>query len=128
MRSTRKILLMLIAIAALVSATVFATVAYFTDEASVTNTFTIGKVQITLDETQVDTDGVPVTPAARDAGQLIGAISYPVAIESNCSASNVSVTANTIGCTDDSAGKNIRNDRLYGRNTVDASDNVIPTT
>lgn len=65
MRSTRKALLMLIACAVLISASVFATVAYFTDEASVTNTFTVGKVHIRLDETQVSTDGVPVSPAAR---------------------------------------------------------------
>lgn len=66
--------------------------------------------------------------AARDAGQLIGAITYPSAITGTCTASNVSVIANTVNCNDDSAGKNIRNDRLYGRNVMDASDNVIPTT
>lgn len=66
MRSNRnKALLILVAIAVLVSVSVYATVAFFTDETSVTNTFTVGRVHITLDEAQVNTDGTPVTPANR---------------------------------------------------------------
>lgn len=61
MRSTRKALLILVTIAVLVSVSVYATVAFFTDETSVTNTFTVGRVNITLDEAKVDTDGRLVT-------------------------------------------------------------------
>ncbi len=41
----------------LVITTVFVTVAYLTSSDSVTNTFTVGKVAITLDETDVDVNG-----------------------------------------------------------------------
>ncbi|MBQ7313552.1 MAG: hypothetical protein IJW81_08225, partial [Clostridia bacterium] len=43
--------------AALVTASVFGTMAYLTDEEAVTNTFTVGKVGLTLDELDVDNDG-----------------------------------------------------------------------
>ncbi len=49
----------------LVVTTVFVTVAYLTSQDEVKNTFTVGNVAITLDEAQVDTDGTPVSPAAR---------------------------------------------------------------
>jgi len=55
----RKRLLGLLACAAvLVIGTVGATMAYFTDTEKATNTFTVGKVGITLDETDVD-DSTP---------------------------------------------------------------------
>lgn len=41
----------------LVMTTVFATLAFFTDEKTVTNTFTIGNIAITLDEGTVKDDG-----------------------------------------------------------------------
>ena len=49
----------------LVAASVFGTMAYLTSTDTVTNTFTVGKVNITLDEAKVNTDGMPVTPAER---------------------------------------------------------------
>lgn len=49
----------------LVVASVFGTMAYLTSTDTVTNTFTVGKVAIKLDEAKVDADGKPVTPAER---------------------------------------------------------------
>jgi len=49
----------------LVAGSIFGTFAYLTSHASVTNTFTVGKVEITLDEAKVDKYGVAVTPAER---------------------------------------------------------------
>lgn len=65
MKKTRKILLMAACAVLLVCISVGATVAYLTDTKSVTNTFTVGKVAITLDEAKVDMYGDAVTPAAR---------------------------------------------------------------
>lgn len=44
----------------LVAASVFGTMAYLTSTDTVTNTFTVGKVKITLDEAQVNADGKPI--------------------------------------------------------------------
>ena len=41
------------------------TLAYLTSTATVTNTFTVGDVELTLDETKVDENGVPVEGAER---------------------------------------------------------------
>ena len=60
-RKLRKFLMLLASALMLVSVTVGATVAYLTDTASVTNTFTVGKVGLTLDEAKVNTDGTYVT-------------------------------------------------------------------
>lgn len=49
----------------LVAASVFGTMAYLTSTDTVTNTFTVGKVNITLDEAKVDQNGTVVTPAER---------------------------------------------------------------
>ena len=54
MRSLRKPLLILAAIVLVVSAGVYATVAFMTDTEEITNTFTVGKVNISLDEAIVD--------------------------------------------------------------------------
>lgn len=54
MKKMRKILGVTLSAAALMAASVFGTMAYLTDTEAVTNTFTVGKVQITLDETNVD--------------------------------------------------------------------------
>lgn len=43
----------------LVTATIMITIAYLTDSSTVVNTFTIGKVDLTLDEAVVDKDGTP---------------------------------------------------------------------
>ena len=55
MKRTKKILSLALCAILLVSATVATTVAYLTSQDAVTNTFTVGKVAIDLDET--DTDG-----------------------------------------------------------------------
>lgn len=49
----------------LVAAPVFGTMAYLTSTDEVKNTFTVGKVEITLDEAKVDQNGTAVTPAER---------------------------------------------------------------
>lgn len=49
----------------LVAASVMGTLAFLTSTDSVTNTFTVGKVKITLDEAKVTEDGKPVEGAAR---------------------------------------------------------------
>lgn len=49
----------------LVAASVFGTMAYLTSTDEVKNTFTVGKVEITLDEAKVDADGKPVANAER---------------------------------------------------------------
>ena len=50
----------------LVVGSVVGTLAYLTSKATVTNTFTVGKVAITLDETEVNTDGTAKNnPATR---------------------------------------------------------------
>lgn len=60
MKKTRKILLMAACAVLLVCISVGATVAYLTSTDSVTNTFTVGQVKITLDEAEVNADGKPV--------------------------------------------------------------------
>ena len=55
-----KSLIMLVCALLIVSSVAFGTIAYLTDRAVVTNKFTIGNVDITVDETQVDKDGNPV--------------------------------------------------------------------
>ena len=49
----------------LVAASVFGTMAYLTSTDTVTNTFTVGKVNIKLDEAKVNADGTPVEGADR---------------------------------------------------------------
>lgn len=63
-KSVKKALLLVLCAILLVVASVMGTLAYLTDKDDVTNTFTAGKVQITLTESVVNEYGVPVTPAA----------------------------------------------------------------
>ena len=58
MKNAKKILALLLCAVLLVGASIAGTVAYLTSKDEVTNTFTVGKVQITLDETDVDVNGV----------------------------------------------------------------------
>lgn len=60
-RKLRKFLMLLASALLLVSVTVGATVAYLTSTDSVTNTFTVGNVALTLDEAPVDADGQATT-------------------------------------------------------------------
>lgn len=61
----RKILVSLAALALVAAISVGGTLAYLTSTDKVENSFTVGKVAITLDEAQVNTDGTAVAPAAR---------------------------------------------------------------
>ncbi len=65
MRAKSKILATALAAALLVTGTVFGTMAYLTDQDTVTNTMTVGNIAITLDEAKTETDGTPVEGAAR---------------------------------------------------------------
>ena len=61
----KKLTAIFLCVALVAIAVVGASLAYFTDTDSATNTFTVGNVKITLDEAKVNTDGTPVTPAER---------------------------------------------------------------
>lgn len=66
MTAKKKLLVVLVALVALVAtvvASVMGTIAYLTASAAVSNVFTVGNVQITMDETKVKPDGTPDTNA-----------------------------------------------------------------
>ena len=65
MKTRRNALLLSFCAVLLVVASVFGTVAYMTSKDEVTNTFTVGKVAINLDEAKVTEDGKPVEGADR---------------------------------------------------------------
>ena len=66
MKTTKKALLLALCAVLLVVSTVFATLAYLTTEVKVVkNTFTVGEIEITLDEAKVTEYGVEVTGANR---------------------------------------------------------------
>ena len=61
MKTARKVLLIALCAVLLVSISVMGTMAYLTSKDSVTNTFTVGKVGIKLDEAWVDANGKEIT-------------------------------------------------------------------
>lgn len=65
MKTKSKALLLTLCAVLLVAASVLGTMAYLTSSAEVKNTFTIGKVEIKLDEAKVNADGIPEEGAAR---------------------------------------------------------------
>ena len=71
MKKAKKVLVLLLCAVLLISASVAGTLAFLTSKATVTNTFTVGKVNLGedgkagLDETKVDEYGVAVTPTER---------------------------------------------------------------
>lgn len=65
MKTAKKAMLMTLCAIILVVATVFGTMAYLTSDDEVVNTFTVGKVEIKLDEAKANTDGSLVEGAAR---------------------------------------------------------------
>lgn len=71
MKKAKKIVALLLCAVLLIGASVAGTLAYLTSKATVTNSFTVGKVVLGedgkagLDEAKVDEYGVVVTPAAR---------------------------------------------------------------
>ena len=64
-KNLKKVLLLVLCAALLVSVTVAGTVAYLTSSAEVKNTFTAGNVTITMDEAKVDLYGVEKEGTAR---------------------------------------------------------------
>lgn len=60
MRTRRKALLLMMCAALLVAGSIIGTVAYLTDSDQVKNTFTVGKVSLTLDEAKVNEAGQPL--------------------------------------------------------------------
>lgn len=65
MKTTKKALLFTFCAVLLVVASVLGTMAYLTSSETVTNTFTVGKVKIKLDEAKVDATGKVVQDAGR---------------------------------------------------------------
>jgi len=63
MKSRTKALLLVLCAVMLAVGSVLGTLAYLTDQDAATNTFTVGSVQIWLDETDVKTDGTKDTEA-----------------------------------------------------------------
>lgn len=61
----QKLLILSLCAVLLVAVSVWGTLAYLTSQATVVNTFTVGKVEIRLDETAVTPDGVPIDGADR---------------------------------------------------------------
>ncbi len=60
-----KVLLLTLCAVLIIVTSVFGTLAYLTSQDSVVNTFTVGKVNIVLNETKVTSDGKPVDGADR---------------------------------------------------------------
>ena len=65
MKNIKKFLALSLCVAIVVSATVMGTLAYLTDQQSVANTFTVGQVDISVDEAKVNADGTKVENADR---------------------------------------------------------------
>ena len=65
MKTARKVLIIALCAVLLVSISVMGTMAYLTSQDSVTNTFTVGKVAIKLDEAKANADGTLVQGADR---------------------------------------------------------------
>lgn len=65
MKTRSKALLLTLCAVLLVAATIFGTMAYLTSTDTVTNTFTVGKVNIKLDEAKANMDGSLVANAER---------------------------------------------------------------
>ena len=65
MKTARKVLIIALCAVLLVSISVMGTMAYLTADDTVTNTFTVGKVAITLDEAKVNEMGVADATVAR---------------------------------------------------------------
>lgn len=61
----KKVLMMLLALVLVACVSIGGTLAFLTSADTVTNTFTIGKVAITLDEAKVDANGEAIDPAER---------------------------------------------------------------
>lgn len=56
----KKKILAVVCVCLLMAISILGTMAYFTDQEAVTNTFTVGNVEIALDEAQINEEGKPV--------------------------------------------------------------------
>jgi len=65
MQTLKKLALTGLLVAAVVTVSVLGTLAWLTDRESVTNVFTVGNVDIRLDEAAVDSEGTPIADADR---------------------------------------------------------------
>lgn len=65
MTNTKKVLLLILCAVFLIGTTVMGTLAWLTDRETVTNTMTVGKVDITVDEAKVDLNGIAIPDAER---------------------------------------------------------------
>lgn len=65
MKTKKKALVMALCAVLLVAVSVAATIAFLTSQDSVKNTFSVGKVEITLDEADVDEYGTPIAGEER---------------------------------------------------------------
>lgn len=65
MKTKSKTLILVLCVAALVAASIMGTLAYLTDRETAVNTFTVGKVSISLDEAKVNPDGTVADGAER---------------------------------------------------------------
>ncbi len=69
MKTRSKALLLVLCSVVLIVATVFDTIAYLTDTENVVNTFTVGAVSISMDESSVNLMGQPLTADGKVAGK-----------------------------------------------------------
>ena len=65
MKGKKKVLVTALCVALIAVGALAGTMAYFTDKDTAVNTFTVGRVGITLDEAEVTADGTPVDGAVR---------------------------------------------------------------
>ena len=71
-----KAILMVVCAMLLVAASIMGTLAYLTSQASVTNTFSVGNVLITLDETDVDNTTADAERDTRNSYKLMPGLTY----------------------------------------------------
>lgn len=78
MKKKGKALLLCTGAVALVAGSVFGTIAFLTDTEEAINTFTIGNVSISIAESKVDENGVPVGEETTDANEyrLVPGVTY----------------------------------------------------
>ena len=65
MKNRKKYLVICLCLGAVITATVMGTLAYLTDQQAVANTFTVGQVDISVDEASVNQDGTVIDGAER---------------------------------------------------------------
>lgn len=90
MKTRNKIMLLALCMVALIAVSVLGTMAYLTSTKTVTNTFTVGKVEITLDEARVNTAGEKLyVPSSMTEDEKFDAKNYTTTEEGNTIAKRV---------------------------------------